>query len=372
MSWWNVLTWFKSSDPVDAQAQYQLAEKLLYPDFEDAWVDQVRAIEVGDTRTMMKMSRQVNKRAEQRKALRPHALRLLRKAAEQGYGEAQFSLGYEYLMSTDEVVEPEQAFFWFNKAAAQGEQAAMEELARMYLNGNGVVQDYERARFWLRKAAEENNVRALTELATLYMQGLGTQQDVSQAVALYRQAAELDYCEAQRHLGDYYTQLSPPDYQQALFWYSKGAQEEGNAMICLGDMYAQGQGVEQDYAQANHWYQKSVAAYQLEGHYRLGLAYLNGLGVAVDYGLSADHFSEAANVGIAPAQFELAKLYQQGLGVVQDIEEVYYFASAAAMHGHEPAQVLCVWAAAQLSDELKVELDERVSYLFDSNVKQCV
>lgn len=77
---------------------------------------------------------------------------------------------------------------------------------------------------------------------------------------------------------------------------SLAAQGNAEAQNNLGELYAKGQGVPQNYAQARQWYEKAAA----QGH--------------------------------ALAQNNLAELYFAGLGVPQDYVRAYLWVSLAAVH----------------------------------------
>ena len=65
----------------------------------------------------------------------------LKKSAEQGNAEAQFSLGMMYYVRGDGVEQNDQeAFKWFRKAARQGNDKAQCWLGLMYTKGYGVEQ----------------------------------------------------------------------------------------------------------------------------------------------------------------------------------------------------------------------------------------
>ena len=85
---------------------------------------------------------------------------------------------------------------------------------------------------------------------------------------------------------------------------SLAAQGNAEAQNYLGQLYASGRGVPQDYSQARQWYEKAAA----QGH--------------------------------ALAQNNLAELYYAGLGVPQDDVRAYMWVSLAAIHmkGEEQKQ----------------------------------
>ena len=80
-----------------------------------------------------------------------------RVAAEAGYADAQYSLGYMY--STGEGVPQDyaEAAVWYRRAAEQGDTSAQVNLGYMYDMGQGVAQDYAEAAVWYRRAAEQGD-----------------------------------------------------------------------------------------------------------------------------------------------------------------------------------------------------------------------
>jgi hypothetical protein len=78
---------------------------------------------------------------------------LYRKAAEQGFANAENQLGMLYKDGNGVPRDDQQAATWFRKAADQGYSAAVLNLGWMYANGRGVVKAYEQALSWYRKAA---------------------------------------------------------------------------------------------------------------------------------------------------------------------------------------------------------------------------
>ena len=77
----------------------------------------------------------------------------MRRAAEEGNPEAQFSLGELYeegqLISEDFAQTVESLLEWYGRAAEQGHVDAQFNLGRMYADGEGVAQDYVLAHMWL-------------------------------------------------------------------------------------------------------------------------------------------------------------------------------------------------------------------------------
>jgi TPR repeat protein len=99
------------------------------------------------------------------------------------------------------------------------------------------------------------------------------------------------------------------DYAKARELYEKAA-DNGNAdaMINLGLLYANGQGVARDYAKAREWYEKAADKGDAEAMTYLGALYANGQGVAQDYAKARELFESGADKGDADAKQYLKQL----------------------------------------------------------------
>jgi hypothetical protein len=124
----------------------------------------------------------------------------VRKAAEQGHGNAQCNLGWMYESGQGVEQDDAQAVFWYQKAAEQHIANAQWLLAGSYRNGYGVTQDFKQAAAWYLKAAQQNHALAQFFLAGMYAKGLGVAQDEAQAIAWYQKAAAQGNTNAQNNL----------------------------------------------------------------------------------------------------------------------------------------------------------------------------
>lgn len=152
-----------------------------------------------------------------------------RPIAEQGFAEAQFTLGVIYDEGKGVPRNHEEALKWYRKAADQGHAKAQLIIGAMYFQGNGVLQDYEEAVRWYKKSADQGYSGAQTLLGVMYMEGKGVPENHAEAAKWYRQAAE-----------------------------------QGNAVgqYALAVMYKNGDGVPQDYVLSHLWSNLAAA----EGH----------------------------------------------------------------------------------------------------------
>ena len=70
---------------------------------------------------------------------------------------------------------------WYRRAADQGYAEAQSDLGYMYAQGKGVPQDYNEAVGWYRKAAAQGYARAQSALGYAYAEGKGVPQDYAQS-----------------------------------------------------------------------------------------------------------------------------------------------------------------------------------------------
>ena len=87
-------------------------------------------------------------------------LEALRKAAEQGDVDAQFSLGFMYADGEGVPEDDAEAVRWYQKAAEQGHAEAQINLGVMYGTGEGVPEDQVLAYAWFSMAAAQGNESA--------------------------------------------------------------------------------------------------------------------------------------------------------------------------------------------------------------------
>ncbi|HXI44053.1 MAG TPA: tetratricopeptide repeat protein [Bryobacteraceae bacterium] len=184
-------------------------------------------------------------------------VRWFRKAAEQGFPQAEFSLGVIFENGTGVVQDYVAAAKWYRKASEHGLAAAQLNLAMIYANGHGVKQDYAEASNWCRKAAEQGSVEAQFGLGRLFANGgPGLKRNYTEAAYWYRKAAEQNHTDSQASLCGMYVANRGvhQDDSEAAKWCDKAAQQ-GNvdAQLMLGGLYATGQGVSRDVVTAYMW-----------------------------------------------------------------------------------------------------------------------
>ena len=113
---------------------------------------------------------------------------------------------------------------------------------------------------------------------------------------------------------------------------------EADAQVTLGLIYARGEGVPQDDAEAIAWFRKAAAQGNAYALHNIGSSYANGRGVPQDDVEAVAWFRKAAEHGLADAQATLGDMYRDGRGVPQDDAEAVAWYRRAVEQGHTDAQ----------------------------------
>ncbi|MEO8342093.1 MAG: DnaJ domain-containing protein [Nitrospirota bacterium] len=150
---------------------------------------------------------------------------------------------------------------------------------------------------------------------------------------------------AQNQLGQLYANGRgvPQDYAMARGWYEKAAaQGHAWAQNQLGELSADGLGTAKDYQQARQWWEQAATQGVAQAQYNLGQLYANGRGVPQDYATAQKWYEKAASLNHAWAQAQLGQLYANGRGVPRDDTTARKWYEKAAAQGN-------AWAQAQLA-----------------------
>ncbi len=86
-------------------------------------------------------------------------------------------------------------------------------------------------------------------------------------------------------------------------------------------MYYHGEGVLQNFEEANRWFRLAAEQGYSDAQYVLAQVYENGTGVPQNRAEAAKWYRLAAEQGNVDAQFNLALMYNRGEGVLQSFEE---------------------------------------------------
>ncbi|MXW90932.1 MAG: hypothetical protein F4114_15320 [Rhodospirillaceae bacterium] len=166
--------------------------------------------------------------------------------------------------------------------------------------------------------------------------------DYATAYRGFRRLAEQGHASAQNNLGNMYAEGHgvQQDHAEAVKWYRRAAKQgESDAQNNLGYMYEEGQGVSQDYVEAAKWYGRAAEQGDAYAQINLGRMYAKGYGVRQDYAEAAKWYRLAAEQGHASAQNSLGRVYYNGWGVAQDYVEAAKWFRRAAEQGLAAGQV---------------------------------
>jgi hypothetical protein len=121
---------------------------------------------------------------------------------------------------------------------------------------------------------------------------------------------------------------------------AKATKGDVAAQVTVGESYASGTGVTQDYKMAAEWYRKAADKGDIAGELHLAALYRDGgKGFARDLVQAAEWYGKAADQGDVGAEATMGTLCSVGQGVEQSYVEAYYWLDlAAAVKGPKQEQ----------------------------------
>jgi TPR repeat protein len=123
-------------------------------DYKTAFAKFTTLAESGDTEAQYKLANMYSN-GEGTLRNRQNATKWYLKAAEQGYSDAQYGLGFMHIKgSHDFLKDYKEAAKWYQKSAKQGHPEAQYGLGFIYINSKGDLKNIDKAKFWIRKAYE--------------------------------------------------------------------------------------------------------------------------------------------------------------------------------------------------------------------------
>jgi|GEM_PF-1304086 len=143
-----------------------------------------------------------------------------------------------------------------------------------------------------------------------------------------------------------YDLLDAEQYEEAYREFLPHAQEgDTRAMIEVGLLFLNGNGVEQDDAQALFWINQAANARVPFAQYVLGFMTQHGRGMPADPIAAVVLYEQAANEGIIPAQTALGNLFAygaDGISIDYDIADRWY--AQAMQNGDASAMNAYAWS----------------------------
>lgn len=96
-------------------------------------------------------------------------------------------------------------------------------------------------------------------------------------------------------------------FDEAIVWLRVAAKTHISAQLSLGIMYAEGRGVQQDYAEATRWFRKA-GEFNPDAQFNMGVIYAKGHGVVQNIPRAKKWFRRAASQNHLPAIEFLARI----------------------------------------------------------------
>lgn len=197
----------------------------------------------------------------------------------------------------------DQAFAEFSYLADEGDATAYYYLGKMYAQGLGVPKDDTMAVEYYKKAESAYNIDAAYELAQILLAGAKT--------------------------------ADTPEFETGLRYLKRAAYAgQAEALYELGEMFAQGKNVEQNYQNSFGYYLMSALRGNAAAQFKLGLHYLLGWGTPQDFENSVKWLSRSARQGYVWAQQKLAELRSTHPAVL-NIPDAYAWYSIIAAYNAE-------------------------------------
>lgn len=282
------------------------------------------------------------------------ALEWYKKAVRQGSLDAATNIGLMYAEGRGVPKNPAEALPWLRQAADGGDGAAQYNLALLYGRGDGIPKNEKESVRWLTAAADQNVLPALLDLANFYLhRPASAKADLERSSIYYEKAAELGNAYAQAMLGTIFAKglLGTPDYEQSVKWYRKAAEQgERDGECGLAIRYALGEGVPVDLKEARRLFTAAADQGQLEAQYNLGVMFEQGKGGPADRAAAEHYWQLAAEQGATKAQFRLGQLLASTRNSRSDRVSAYKWLTLAADSVKESAAAL---------DDLKKTMNEQ-------------
>jgi hypothetical protein len=138
---------------------------------------------------------------------------------------------------------------------------------------------------------------------------------------------------------------------------------DADAQYRLGDMYAKGEGVRQDFQQAFNWYLRAASQDEPRGQFEVAEAYEQGRGVAQDSKKAAAWYLTAAEHGNPKAQYAIGLLYAKGSNMPLDLVKArMWLGLAGDIAAGSKAWVEGKMTASQIEKAKKLEIEWRERY----------
>ncbi len=321
--------YFRAAEQGHAEAQCEVAWRM---DGQSALKWYSKAAEQGYAKAQYKLGCMYDDGYRVKKDY-SEAFKWYSKAAEQGYVQAQYDLGLMVRREARKEEDYLEAIKFFFKAARQGSIEAQYQIGLTY---EAYYKDWLKAVNWYRKVAQQGLTRAHYALGYMYKEGRGVKPNMLEAVYWWNLAVlSKDDYESKRALKHLYglDDIEDEDYDVRPQVITQKLKEElkviekarrliekskqnpevvRNQFFELGKKYYSYSNYE-DFKKAFYWYRKSAELGFSQAQYMLGNMYLNGQGVEQNYWEAIEYYHKAAIQEDNVAQDQLCEMCKKGI-----------------------------------------------------------
>lgn len=201
------------------------------------------------------------------------------------------------------------------------------------------ISRYEQAFSEFSYLSDEGDATAHYYLGKMYAQGLGVPQDTALAVEYYKKAESAYNIDAAYELAQILlkeaSDPTDPKFETGLRYLKRAAYAgQADALYELGELFAQGKKVEQNFQSAFGYYLMSALRGHAAAQFKLSLHYILGWGTPQDYENGVKWLSRSARQGYVWAQQKLAEI-RSTKGTLMNIPDAYAWYSIIAAYNAE-------------------------------------
>lgn len=239
-----------------------------------------------------------------------------------GNAQAKARLGYMYRMGKG-VGQDEQKAKRLFKSALEADGFAEYNLAILSLQPESGPPNEADALAYLQRGAELGDPYAHYNLGVYWLKNGKTKADEQLALKHFREAAKLGMVPANALAGEMYQfELTPQKLDAALDYYQRGADyNDPRALTDLARLYAEAQGVKQNFKESVRLYEKAVALGYVRAMLELGDLLYRKLGSKEEKIKASLLFQQACDAGSGEACRLLGNMYHMGKDVGKDREK---------------------------------------------------
>jgi len=162
------------------------------------------------------------------------------------------------------------------------------------------------------------------------------------------------------------------NYSVALQKFGKAAvQGKAVAQYNLATMYANGNGVVQDFVEAVRWYELAADQGNAAAQSNFAHAYHIGKGMPQDLAEAVRWYKLAAAQGEGQAQLNLAYMYAKGEGLVKDYARAHMWSNLAGVSGNPKGALLRDAVAAMMTQQQIVDAQRLARDCLARSFKSC-